>query len=158
MKPGTYTVVLTITDDQGNISTCTTTVTVSAEDVGDPTCEFTVSPNDAPPGTTITVNASSSDDADGEIVNYNVDFGDGTPDVDSADPIITKPGGYAAPGDYTITLTVTDDDGNDAVCNETFTVEDAGGGVAECSDGINNDNDGLVDLADPGCANALDAQ
>jgi len=57
-------------------------------------------------GTTVTVfnmSGSNSVDSDGSIVSYSWSFGDGTT---ASGPNITK--GYAAPGTYTVTLTVTD--------------------------------------------------
>lgn len=56
---------------------------------------------------TINFDASESFDLDGEIISYEWDFGDG----------ITKTGVktthvFSADGQYTVTLTVTDDDGN----------------------------------------------
>jgi PKD repeat protein len=178
-EPGTYTVVLTITDDQGNTATCQTTVTVSAEQEGDPTCAFTVSPTNILANTTaVSVNASASDDDDGEIVTYIVDWGDGTTDTlncpggtcptPSGLPIINKTtngGTYAAEGSFTVTLVVVDDDGNDSTCNSTVTVCPAVGcpsGDAQCSDGIDNDSDGFTDFSptpgvgDPQCSSATD--
>ncbi len=58
---------------------------------------------------TVTFNASESYDPDGYIVSYTWDFGDGTPIVVENDPITSH--SYTAYGDYTVTLTVTDDDG-----------------------------------------------
>jgi hypothetical protein len=37
-----------------------------------------------------------------------------------------------------------------------FDETSAGGGGTQCSDGIDNDGDGLIDLADPGCSNSTD--
>ena len=58
-----------------------------------------------------TFDGSASTDPDGSIVSYAWDWGDGT------EPSITGTGNssrvhtYASPGTYTVTLTVTDDDG-----------------------------------------------
>ena len=52
-------------------------------------------------------------------------------------------------------LDVTDRDNTTASCSTTVTVEVAG--APQCSDGIDNDQDGLTDFpADPGCDNAAD--
>lgn len=154
---GSFTVLLTVTDDQGNVSTCSVGITVGGVE-GDPTCSFTVSPTNILVGTPVAVNASASDDPDGTIVDYNVDFGDGTPPVSSSTAIITKPGGYTAAGTYTVTLVVTDDDGNTAVCNQSVVVCPASGctAVTQCNDGIDNDGDTFIDLADPQCSGPSD--
>jgi len=72
-----------------------------------PVASFTYSPEKAMVGGTITFDASSSYDPDGEIVEYEWDFGDGniTPTADKVVDHI-----YEHPNDYTITLTVMDDD------------------------------------------------
>ena len=57
-------------------------------------------------------------------------------------------------GDGLLATDESCDDGNTAAgdgCSATCTVE-----PPECSDGIDNDGDGLADLADPGCADAAD--
>jgi PKD domain len=160
-RAGSFTVILTITDDQGNVSTCQTTVTVGAGAPGDPICAFTVSPTDIIVGTTVQINASASTDPDGDIVNYNVDFGEpGEPAVDSPDPIVVKPSPYDVAGTFTITLTVRDDDGNETSCSQTVTVSEPGPALTQCNDGADNDNDGFADFGgangDPGCFNEAD--
>lgn len=58
----------------------------------------------------------SSYDTDGTIVSRVWDYGDGTT---GADPFHT----YAAPGTYTVTLTVTDDSGQASSTSQTVAVE-----------------------------------
>jgi PKD repeat protein len=57
----------------------------------------------------VTFNASASYDPDGSIVSYTWDFGDGTPPITENDPITYHT--YTSYGDYTVKLTVTDNDG-----------------------------------------------
>lgn len=59
-------------------------------------------------GETVLMNATSSADADGEIVSYEWDFGDGKQE---AVPQPTVEHKYSVPGFYAIQLIVTDDDG-----------------------------------------------
>ena len=57
-------------------------------------------------GDKIVFNAENSSDMDGEIKNYNWDFGDGYSKTG-----ITQTHAYSNPGSYNVTLTVVDDDG-----------------------------------------------
>lgn len=74
-----------------------------------PVAIFTHTPPEPIVNLITTFNASKSYDPDGFIVSYEWDFGDGTAIVTEADPITTHV--YTKPGNYTVTLTVTDDDG-----------------------------------------------
>jgi PKD repeat protein len=113
--PGTYTIELTVTDNDGGIDVTTQDVTVNAPPVNQaPTASFTVTPT----GLQVTVNGSASSDPDGNIVSYSWNFGDGGTDT-GATP---APHTYAAPGPYTITLTVVDDDGAPGVAQQNINV------------------------------------
>jgi len=68
---------------------------------------FTCTPAEPVQKLVATFNASKSYDPDGEIVSYNWNFGDGTP---NATGMITTHI-FMLPGDYPVTLTVTDNDG-----------------------------------------------
>jgi YVTN family beta-propeller protein len=60
----------------------------------------------APSGAASTLDATGSTAGSSPIVNYHVDFGDGTAPVDSPTPVLTHV--YAASGKYVARLTVTD--------------------------------------------------
>jgi len=68
----------------------------------------------------ITFDALGSDDIDGKIVSFTWDFGDGNI-LTTTDSIITHT--YAANRTYTVTLTVTDDDGATDSTNKTVNVK-----------------------------------
>ena len=92
---------LTVTDDDGAVATATETVAVTAPNAA-PTAAFAVSCT----GLACAFNGHGSSDDDGTITSYGWDFGDGTTANGAS---VDHP--YAGPGSYTVTLTVTDDDG-----------------------------------------------
>ena len=73
-----------------------------------PVAVFTYTPQIPTPGQSIVFNASTSYDPDGTIVQYAWDFGDGNATTIAA-PIITH--SYPVDGNYTVQLTVTDNNG-----------------------------------------------
>jgi len=73
-----------------------------------PIATFTYNPQNPVVGETITFNASNSSDLDGKITKYNWDFGDKNVTT-VTNPIIYH--AYASPANYTVTLTVKDDQG-----------------------------------------------
>jgi len=98
---GRFTVQLSVTDDDGETSTTSEPVDVSAGNTA-PTAGFSVS---CPELTCIFTDRSF--DGDGRVVSFSWDFGDGSPRSLSRDMGHT----YASPGEFTVTLTVQDDDG-----------------------------------------------
>ncbi|MCK4481918.1 PKD domain-containing protein, partial [Candidatus Bathyarchaeota archaeon] len=100
---GTYTVTLNVTDNDGLSDTTFADVTVHNRP---PIASFTESAEIVHTGESITFNATESYDPDGTIVEYFWDFGDGT---NTAGVVVDYV--YTDNGTYTVTLTVTDDDG-----------------------------------------------
>jgi PKD repeat protein len=116
---GTYTVTLTVTDDDGSTDSTTTAVSITTPVVPNqsPVASFTESAQTVSSGENIHFDASKSSDSDGTIVSYSWTFGDEiTATGVTADHV------YSAEGTYTVTLTVTDDDGASSSVSAEMTV------------------------------------
>jgi PKD repeat protein len=101
--PGSYDVILTVTDGQGMTDSVTHTVVATAPNQA-PTAAFTTDVDDL----LLTVDGTGSNDPDGTIASYVWAFGDGTTKTTTT-PTTTHT--YAAGGTYDVSLTVKDDDG-----------------------------------------------
>ena len=101
-QTGTYTVTLTVTDNQGASTPASTQITVGVNNKA-PTAAIQVSAIQALVNETISFDASGSTDDDGTITQYAWAFGDGTT---SNQPATTH--AYTSAGAFTATLTVTD--------------------------------------------------
>jgi PKD repeat protein len=83
-----------------------------------PVASFVYSPEEPVVGEEITFDASSSYDPDGTVVKYEWDFGDGN----TAEGVeVTHT--YAEAGEYTVTLTITDNDGLTGSAELSFIVK-----------------------------------
>ena len=111
--PGDYVATLTVTDDSG-VANATASDTVAIA-VNAPPVPVAVGP-DRPiaVGEIARLDARGSSDADGAILSWSWDFGDGAsgegPEVQYA---------WAAPGVYPVTVTVTDNSGTGSAVSET---------------------------------------
>ena len=151
---GLYNVTLTVMDDAGATDSQGTTadiidVPVNLPPVSDPNGPYT-----GTTGVAVQFDGTGSSDPDGTIVAYDWDFGDGNTGT-GATPSHT----YAIDGNYTVSLTVTDDAGDTGSATTTATiglgnqppVADPNGpytgtvGVAVAFDGsASNDPDGSI--------------
>jgi PKD repeat protein len=103
---GPFVATLTVTDNQGTPNSATVLVTTVANVA--PTAHAAGTPTSGKAPLDVAFSSAGSVDSDGTITTYSWDFGDGSPLETSANPSHT----YAAAGDYTATLTVTDDSGD----------------------------------------------
>lgn len=109
----------------------------------------------------------SSTDADANGIRYRIDWdANGT-----VDEVVPSGGSFAGSGSQqsasrtwtsagqkTVLVVAEDSQGafsTVASCTFTLVASPTPSG-AQCDDGLDNDSDGLVDLADPGCASSLD--
>jgi PKD repeat protein len=116
---GTYTVVLTVTDDAGRMSTATTSIIVGT---GNPVADFTFNPSAPRSGQQVTFDASSSQAAPGRtIVSYSWSFDDGTGGTgQTVNKTFTVVG--LTPRTFNVLLTVTDSQGRTHSITKAITV------------------------------------
>ncbi len=113
---GTYIAKLTVIDNDGANASATVTITVTQQANQTPIADYIYSPQN-PTIQGIILFIDTSTDSDGEIVNWYWDFGDGISST-VANPTHT----YEEGGSYTVTLTVTDDDGDIDTYSKIITV------------------------------------
>jgi PKD repeat protein len=118
--PGLYLITLTVRDAFGTEATDSLQITVL--DVTQPEADI-ASDSTVTQGATLELSAEGSTD-NGEIVQYAWDFGD-----ENQGTGITTSHAYANPGEYTITLTITDEGGNIATTEQLVSVFADGGGI-----------------------------
>ncbi|MEM7257845.1 MAG: PKD domain-containing protein [Pseudomonadota bacterium] len=116
-QAGTFNITLTVTDNDGLSNTATQMVTVSATpDNTPPTAAFTFQSNEL----VVTLDASGSSDADGSIVSYEWQSNAGVTIANGQMSQAT----YPQAGTFTITLTVTDNNGETDTISQAVTVSD----------------------------------
>ncbi len=114
---GSYVVILTVTDNDGASSSSSKTMSVSSGNIP-PAASFA---SDCP-DLNCSFDAGASADADGSIVDYSWDFGDGT----TGSGVVVNHS-FNIDGDYTVNMTVTDSSGASSSSSLTVSVS-AGGG------------------------------
>ena len=109
---GTYIAKLLVTDNNGTTGTDTVTITVTSPGNQPPICTLSAYPTKGITPLTVTFTMTASD-PDGTIATWTLDaHTDGTLDyTGSGTPPSTQQHIYHTPGNYTATLTVTDDQG-----------------------------------------------
>jgi PKD repeat protein len=121
----TFTVTLTVMDNDGESATTSIDIIVNAKPVNvPPVASILLSPTSTDMYEHVNCDGSSSIDSDGTIVMYHWDFGDGT----NATGIYMNHH-YTSFGTFTITLTVTDDRGGTDSESGDIVVNDPGGPI-----------------------------
>ena len=127
---GSYAVSLVVVDDRGGSDEATCVVSVALPPNVLPEASCSVSPIEANVGQSVTLDGSASSDSDGSVELWRWDFMDGTPD--GFGTITTHT--WAAPGDYPVLLTVTDDRGGEDTSECAVKIVDNNAApVADCS-------------------------
>lgn len=112
---GNFTVSLTVTDDAGATTSSTTTASIGA--VNQPPVSDPNGPYSGTVGVALIFDGSASTDSDGTIVSYAWDFGDGNTGTG-----VTPSHTYMMNGNYTVSLTVTDDAGDSGTATTTTAI------------------------------------
>ncbi|HUT86794.1 MAG TPA: PKD domain-containing protein, partial [Candidatus Heimdallarchaeota archaeon] len=71
---------------------------------------------------TVTFNISGSNDPDGTIATFDLDFGDGSTHATGTDVSAVQTYPYTVAGTYTVELTITDNDGRIGMASGTVTI------------------------------------
>lgn len=111
---GSYTVRLTVTDNNGLTASETATVPVATQSTNKPPVAQTTGPYVAAVGKPVPFDGGLSSDPDGTIASYAWAFGDGTTGA-GVRPVKS----YAQAGTYSVNLTVTDNSGGKASVTTT---------------------------------------
>ncbi len=122
LSVGLHQVTLVGVDSGGATGSDVVEVTIDPSVANLPPIAQLTGPLSGETGDAILFDGSGSSDPDGSIVDYEFDFGDGTPVVSGgADTALHI---FASAGTWLVTLTVTDDDGDDGQASWTIEVED----------------------------------
>ncbi|MDT4928025.1 MAG: hypothetical protein QOF92_892 [Pseudonocardiales bacterium] len=112
---GTYQVKLTVTDNRGGTNSVTKSVTVNVPTNQSPTAVFSATPTNL----SVAFDSTGTGDPDGTIATYAWDFGDG-----GTSGAVSPTHVYGGPGTYSVTLTVTDNQGAPNSVTHSVTVSE----------------------------------
>ncbi len=150
---GVYNIGITVCDDSGLPNACTTSnfnLTITSGST--PTVAITnpnVDPYTLNLGNSLNLTGTGNDIEDGVLPGTSLTWSEGVTIYGTGNSITLN---NLSLGLHIITLTGVDSDGN--IGTDTITINVIQ--QTACSDGVDNDNDGLTDLNDPGCSNSQD--
>jgi PKD repeat protein len=111
---------LRVTDNNGATATAARALSVVNSP---PTAAFTAAPNPAPSGTAVVFDAGGSKDSDGTVAKYEWDLdGNGSYETNAGTSATTSKA-FATPGDRTVGLRVTDNNGATATSSQTVSIQ-----------------------------------
>ena len=116
---GTYTISLTVNDGQVDSVASTTTATITTPPANSAPTADAGGPYSGDTGIVVTFDGRASDDADGDILSYQWDFGDNTIDFGATPSHV-----YAIAGTYTVRLVVNDGEFDSQVASTEATITD----------------------------------
>jgi len=115
---GTYTITATVTDNLGATAGKSATIVVSSSINQPPIAAISATPGTAYAPATVSVSAAGSSDPDGTIASSVLSFGDGT---SASGPAASHK--YSSAGVYTLTATVTDNQGASSSAGASVTIK-----------------------------------
>lgn len=138
--PGVYSLQLTVTDNDGGVSSAFKTVTVSGQHA--PLAAFTMTPQSGSTPLDVTLDATGSTDPDGALLNYAWDFGDDSPPGSGAVVHHT----FEKGGSFKVTLTVTGSSGAKASAAQTIGVTWSNRAPIPQGDALVAERTGVIDV------------
>jgi len=124
LENGEYDVTLFLTDNNGRVVETTQTLSVKGDEVFDVQIKNSPADEILAPGRSYTFDASRSKSMDGDIINYEWNFGDGKARVGQKVNYT-----FTQEGMFVVTLDLTDDKGNVTSFEKQYTVSKSPSGI-----------------------------